>query len=74
MRNIVRVWDVYAARSVLAIGILSVAKETAHYFYVVMDLCRGGELFDMINEANETPSHAKSLGDSFNVHLRELYS
>lgn len=33
--NIVRVWDVY---------------ETAHYFYVVMDLCRGGELFDMINE------------------------
>ncbi|CAE7356833.1 CPK2 [Symbiodinium necroappetens] len=33
--NIVRVWDVY---------------ETSHYLYVVMDLCRGGELFEMINE------------------------
>jgi len=38
--NIVRVWDVY---------------ETAHYFYVVMDLCRGGELFDMINELDRLP-------------------
>lgn len=40
--NIVRVWDVY---------------ETAHYFYVVMDLCRGGELFDMINELDRLPEN-----------------
>eukprot|EP00931_Biecheleriopsis_adriatica_P116657 TRINITY_DN9226_c0_g1_i4.p1 TRINITY_DN9226_c0_g1~~TRINITY_DN9226_c0_g1_i4.p1 ORF type:complete len:582 (-),score=103.17 TRINITY_DN9226_c0_g1_i4:191-1936(-) len=46
--NIVRFWDVY---------------EDIHFLYVVMDICRGGEVFTKIIELKRfTETHAATLG------------
>lgn len=46
--NIVRFWDVY---------------EDLHFLYVVMDLCRGGEVFSMIlSQKRFTEANAATLG------------
>mmetsp|Transcript_11001 Transcript_11001/g.19619 ORF Transcript_11001/g.19619 Transcript_11001/m.19619 type:complete len:729 (+) Transcript_11001:54-2240(+) len=47
-QNIVRFWDVY---------------EDVHFLYVVMDLCRGGEVFDMVlKQKRFTEDNAATIG------------
>lgn len=61
--NIVRFWDVY---------------EDTHFLYVVMDLCRGGEVFTMLlslkrfTEANAATLGAQMLASIHYIHQKQV--
>jgi len=58
--NIVRFWDVY---------------EDVHFLYVVMDLCRGGEVFSKILELRRfTEANAATLGSQMLAAIAYIHS